>query len=203
MWKEELLRGAAVMLWFCIVTLMLAVLMGVFGCAPWNGIEVDEDIYKIHDQDKAMLLTEVRVNDHYGVSLPHHDDIGADVKWTSTVCPYHMDRYAVVLDNVCYNGIMWSCDQIYVALSNRDPERTCGSALLHEYGHCLLFTLGWEDSAAVFCSYNRLAEEHDTAMAEFNVVMDDKSWVGDRDHTNAEFWGVIVDVGKEACERGW
>jgi hypothetical protein len=31
---------------------------------------------------------------------------------------------------------------MYVALSNKDANRTCGSALLHEFGHCMLMDMG-------------------------------------------------------------
>lgn len=98
--------------------------------------------YKVHAQDKALLYTQFRVEDSYAVDLGETWE-KAKVHWSEEKCPYNRDDYAVVYRERCYYGIMFGCDAIYVALSNLDAERTCGSALLHEFGHCLLGAMGF------------------------------------------------------------
>ncbi len=100
-----------------------------------RGIEVNEDIIAVYNQDKAMLLFEAMVEDAFGVRL---DNVWQDttVWWADTSCQGR-DGYGIQWGRGCVAGIMWSCSEMYVALSNADPERTCGSALIHEFGHCL------------------------------------------------------------------
>lgn len=96
------------------------------------------DIYKIYNQDGAVLLANGVLADEY--EIEHRPDYR--VLWSDERCPYS-EGYAVILEGRCYYGLMVGCQHIYVALSNRDPERTCGSALLHEYGHCWRAYAGW------------------------------------------------------------
>ena len=138
-----------------------------------HGIEVDENIVKVHDQDRAMLLGLADVESHYELRVPDHEAV---VFWTSTRCPYHMAEYAVVHQGVCSYGVLWSCEEIFVALSNRDPERTCKSALLHEYGHCLRMTLGWDSDG---CNPDGTG------------------------HVDDEFWLVNANTAQQACLRQW
>jgi hypothetical protein len=103
-------------------------------CEP--GVECnvyDSDIHKVYNQDKAMLMFERMVEDTFGRSF---DNVwqSTEVWWTTAQCPYS-DEPAVVQDNVCYHGKMYSCQEMYVALPK--TGKTCGSALLHEFGHCL------------------------------------------------------------------
>lgn len=107
---------------------------------PRNNIEV-ADIYKVYNQDKAMFLAEGRFEDKYRVISDAFDR--AEVFWTDTWCPYE-DTIAVIVDGVCYRGIMWDCGSMYVALSVKDMNRTCPTALIHEFGHCLLMDAGWD-----------------------------------------------------------
>lgn len=102
-------------------------------CAEYEDCEYESDYYKVYNQDKAMFLFQTMVEDKFAESF---GDLfqEVDVRWVSTRCPYS-DEPAVVYEDVCYHGIMWSCDELYVAVP--DTERTCGSALLHEYAHCL------------------------------------------------------------------
>lgn len=184
--------------WFLVALAVLALALVLAGCfGPYYppdryDIEVDESIVKVHDQDRVMLLMEARVATAFDADLPHHDDVDARVFWASTRCPYHLDSYMVVYQDECLYGIMFGCDEMFVALSNRDwgdPPHTCGSALTHEYGHCLLLELGWED-AALPCS----APAADP---------DDLSWVGDANHSWTEWWLLNANVHGEACDRGW
>ncbi len=114
----------------------IAILLAVLGCGPMTpeerGIPV-RDEHKIYNQDKSMLFLEGLIEEAYGVSL---DNVWQDTKvyWTDTECPYQ-DAKAIVIDGVCYNGIMWSCQEMYV--SHKDSGKTWDTALLHEFTHCL------------------------------------------------------------------
>lgn len=102
-----------------------------------RGIEVIDDL-EVHDQSKAMFLTQRMVEGEY-------EDLNfgdlhntATIYWSDTTCPTDpAGRYAVFYEDYCYHGRTFSCDEIYVALSNKDSNYTCGSSLLHEFGHCL------------------------------------------------------------------
>ena len=118
-----------------IFTIMCALLMGACDTGPEaRGIEVTDD-HKIYNKEKSMYTLEYMVNDHYGKDIT---DLQFDSKvyWTDTPCPY-TDRWSVVKDKVCYFGIMWSCGEMYVAKNKNKPNNTCGTALLHEFGHCI------------------------------------------------------------------
>lgn len=104
-----------------------------------HGIDVADDVYKVYNQDKAMLLAEARFEDRFGLSSNAFRE--ARVFWTNTPCPYQ-DGWAVVHENRCYYGMMWGCDEIFVAMNRHDPNHTCHTVLLHEFGHCLLMEAG-------------------------------------------------------------
>jgi hypothetical protein len=97
-----------------------------------RGIEVS-DIYKVYNQDKAMFLAQTMVEDHYDVRYGNLF-LDTTVYWADTKCPYS-DEYAVVHEGKCYHGKMWSCGEMYVAISSLGT--TGYTALLHEFGHCL------------------------------------------------------------------
>jgi hypothetical protein len=118
---------------------LLACLAACTPTAPERrGVEVS-GIAELPSQDKAMLTALRMVEDEYGTSF---GDLLPDttVYWADTTCPGD-GRYAVIWRGRCYHGITWSCSEMYVALSDLDPERTTGSALLHEFGHCLYMQL--------------------------------------------------------------
>jgi hypothetical protein len=154
---------------------LLTILILAFSCAgPYmpdeRGIEVIEDSegLGVAYQSKAMFQAQYLVEDHYRTDF---GDLSteATVYWTDTLCPKN-GEYAVIYDHGCSYGIMWSCDEMYVALSNKDPKRTCGSALIHEFGHCMYMKMfGYRNS----------------------------------EHNDDEFWEVIGDAQKSACDRGW
>ena len=108
----------------------------LIGCHPGTpeerGIEVS-DVYKVYNQDKAMFTAQYLIEDEFDVEL---GDIiqSTIVYWTDTKCPY-TDDIAVIYNGRCTPGRMWSCKEMYVAMYNDD--RTCGSSLIHEFGHCL------------------------------------------------------------------
>lgn len=105
-----------------------------------RGIAVTDKI-GIFNQSKALFWAQTLVEDEYQIDLGDLSTSGTVIYWTDTKCPKN-GQYAVIYDGKCNYGRMWSCDEIYVALSGVDPERTCGSALLHEFGHCLSMAMG-------------------------------------------------------------
>lgn len=122
----------------------LAIMLSIVAaCAPSTpeerGIAVSEDIYKVRNQDKALLLTESMVEDEYGLEFEHTWQ-RSTVYWADTKCYYDDSRYAVLYEYRdgpprCLNGITFGCDQIIVA--RNDDLDVCGTALVHEFGHCL------------------------------------------------------------------
>jgi len=103
-----------------------------------RGIEVDASIYKIYNQDKALLMFERKVEDAFKVNIGNAFET-ATIYWADTKCPYN-DENAVIYKNRCYYGITFSCDEIYVAIGKTNS--TCGTALIHEHAHCVLKKLG-------------------------------------------------------------
>jgi hypothetical protein len=91
-----------------------------------------------------MLLAETRFEEWSGIDTDAFRR--AEVYWTDTPCPYQ-DGWAVVHEGRCYYGLMWGCDEMYVALNMNDPDHTCPTALMHEFGHCLLMEAGLDPDA--------------------------------------------------------
>jgi len=121
-------------------------LYALAACAPATpaerGIVVSEDIYKVRNQDKALLLTESMVEDEYGVRFENLWQ-DATIYWADTRC-YYNDSYAVLYEYGdgpprCLAGITFSCNEVIVA-RNADLD-VCGTALVHEFGHCLAINL--------------------------------------------------------------
>jgi len=128
-------------------TILIMLLLAACGpMTPYDrGIEVTDAI-GVLNQSKALFSAQIAVEDHYGVRLGDmHTD--AVVYWTDTKCPKN-GQYAVIYRGTCVYGRMWSLDEIYVALSNKDPERTCGSALIHEFGHAMYMEMFDRDGNA-------------------------------------------------------
>lgn len=121
------------------------ILVLLFNCSDVQtpderGIQVTDRI-GVFNQSKAMFTAQFMVEDFFGADFGGLSTHGAVVYWTDTKCPKN-DQYAVLYEGKCNYGRMWSCQEMYVALSSLDSERTCGSALLHEFGHCLSMQLG-------------------------------------------------------------
>jgi len=143
--------------------LILVIAILVSSCAPISpeerGIEVDHSIHKVYNQDKAMLMLERMAEDHFDRKLDNIFE-RAHIWWTTTLCPYSDDP-AVVYEGQCYYGRMWSCQDMYVALPI--SGKTCGSALLHEFAHCLTMHLagsGWADHDHRGEIWDLVAEAH-------------------------------------------
>lgn len=120
-----------------IIAIIVCACEPIYGPHNGRGIEVNEDIAQIANQEKALLYTQGAIADYYG------EEFGqawwdAVVYWTDTPCPYGDHQASVIVGDTCYAGIMWSCVEMYVAVATRaDPEKICRSSLAHEFGHCL------------------------------------------------------------------
>ena len=152
----------------------LIVLVIVASCDADRGYDVDESIYKIPNQDKALLYTERAIEDHYNTHLGNTFENTTTHFVRGEVCPYNGNTPAMILDSgQCVAGIMYGCQEMYVAIMPQDDPadyRACGTALLHEFGHCLLMTMQIDPDA---------------------------------NHTNSEFWGIVSQSNKYTCGRGW
>ena len=109
-----------------------------------RGIAVTDRI-GVFNQTKAMFAAQVQVEDEFGIEL---GDLSTQVTvyWSDSICPRN-GQFAVIYKGQCNYGRMFSCSEMYVALSNLDSERTCGSALLHEFGHCMSMMMGNDGDA--------------------------------------------------------
>lgn len=139
---------------------------GKTDCNPY-----ENHIIGIYNQNKALFTAQYIVEDHYDEDF---GDLWADatIYWADTICPKN-GSYELVYEGECYYGFMWSCQEIFVALSNKDPTNTCGSALLHEYGHCLYMTMKTFDGN------------------------------GNASHDDDEFWALIAEASLISCDRNW
>jgi len=124
--------------------LILSVLQMACFSHESDSIEV-ANVYKVYNQDKAMLIVEGDFRDTYGLSSSNAFE-RAKIHWTDTPCPYQ-DEWAVVVDRHCHPGISWGCEKIFVAMDQNNPNRTCPTALVHEFGHCLRTDAGWDSDS--------------------------------------------------------
>jgi len=104
-----------------------------------RGIEVDRETSSlgVPVQSKALLQLEGMTEDLYSISLDNEFE-DAVIWWTTTTCPRTGDP-AVIYESDCFYGRMWGCQELYVALPK--SGKTCGSALLHEFAHCLMMVV--------------------------------------------------------------
>lgn len=84
------------------------------------------------DTEEALLL----VHEHYTALYPEAGPINPTVYWSSEICP-GTDQTAVIYQDVCYHGYLYTCADIYVAYH----EVLSDSAFAHELGHCYRLTL--------------------------------------------------------------
>jgi len=97
-----------------------------------RGIEVNYDI-KIESQQEVLQLAQHRFEELYSISLGSTSD-DAIVYWTDHRCN---DMTNVEWRDMCKKGLTWSCKEMYVAVSEWTPDTTCGTVLVHEFGHCM------------------------------------------------------------------
>jgi len=131
-----------------------------------------ESVIGVINQTKAMFTAQYMIEDAYDVDYGDLFNKGTTVYWADTICPKD-GQYKVIYKNQCNYGRMWSCNEMYVALSNGNPERTCGSALLHEFGHCMY------------------------------MEGIDPNHSGCPDHSDNAFWAVIEEAQEISCTRDW
>lgn len=117
-----------------------------------------------------MFTLEYMIKDEYKKDVT---DLQFDSKvyWTDTPCPYK-DGWAVVKDGVCYHGMMWSCSEMYVAKNKNNPNNTCGTALLHEFGHCIRQTLQFDTHGD-----DHWDDRFWAVVAQAGMVSCDRGWV--------------------------
>lgn len=139
--------------------LVILLLFACFGCAAELRFEPAHDRpYKVYNQDKAIvvLLGSLRAN---GYNVPRASELlpVLDVYWYDTVCPYTGD-FALIdsRSGRCHYGYSVGT-RVYVSLSNRNPNTTCGSALLHEVAHVAYGDPGHTD----FRFWELVAEAHE------------------------------------------
>jgi hypothetical protein len=118
----------------------LLVVAALAGCStlPDRGIEVSDTI-EVHGQESAMLTAQDMIEREYGRDFGELY-LNSNVYWSDSICGRN-GAYAVIYQEDCYHGLTFSCAEMYVALSDVDPNHTTGSALLHEFGHCMYITM--------------------------------------------------------------
>lgn len=157
-----------------ITTLITACVLLSGACDNYR-YDVDESIYKIPNQDKALLMLERNIEDFYGNGL-FLDNLFMDSNFLfvrGEPCPYNSQDSVIITDKgMCVGGIMTSCREMYVAIPDDPVEdlTVCGTALLHEHGHCIRQFLGLANSNS---------------------------------HPDKEFWAVIQETNKYVCGRDW
>jgi len=104
-----------------------------------RGIEVVGNA-PLPNQLRTMRILEELVEDTYDVDL-RGMRYNATVWWTDTPCPKRTAVNAVVYRGNCYNGLMYTLDEMYVAQRREAPTKVCNTALLTEYGHAIYMSL--------------------------------------------------------------
>jgi hypothetical protein len=124
-----LILGAAVY-----ISLAVSVFTVLSGCDIDRGITVDHTVVVEHERE-SMYLLQAYAEERYDINL---GDLwfDADVSWVTEDCD---GRPGVWWDRegYCVAGLMFSCSEIYVAIDSPIEGTVCGTALLHEFGHCL------------------------------------------------------------------
>lgn len=106
-----------------------------------HGIEVADE-QEMPNQGAVLEYTQSRFEDTYRVRVEAFEH--SIVWWTDTTCPTKPDTWAVVYRDTCYHGLTWSCEEIFVAKNRLAPQDLCSTALVHEFGHCLLLEAGMD-----------------------------------------------------------
>lgn len=116
--------------------------------------QVSSEIFKIEGQDETWLIQRPRVEAYLGnhvENLLQYDwnENKLAVWWVDDQpCPYKPERNAIIgckdqdCPKRCYAGQTWGPAEIYVATYQRDPTTSCGTALVHEYGHAMRWLAG-------------------------------------------------------------
>ena len=159
----------------------LVILLALTACAPMTpeerGIVVDYEVsnLEVFSQRQAMLDLETLAEERYTVHLDNLYE-ESQVWWTTTICPGDR-RPAVIYRDECFAGRMWDCREMYSALPISGI--TCGSALLHEFAHCLRMEIFDGDGDASHSSdiWQLVAEAHErSCIRELGASATDEDW---------------------------
>ena len=111
------------------------------GCYnPWDpipeqrGIAVADEQYR-EGQLEALLRFQIDVEQEFGYDFNNLWE-EVTVYWVDTRCG-DQGNYGILYNGKCYAGLHFSCHEMYVAVSGRDEDHICHTALMHEYAHCL------------------------------------------------------------------
>jgi len=140
-------------------------------------IEVIDELALPHQQE-AMFVLEDYAREfasengfsfaNIGSTEPY---LSAKVYWSDRRCPTDQTQAAVVYRDTCYHGLTFNCWEIYVAATA--DGTVCHSALLHEFGHCLISRINGNGGD------------------------------GDQAHRAAWLWELVDRADAYACMRGW
>jgi hypothetical protein len=120
--------------------LPLLLLSGCFFTSHYDhGIEVAW--YEVPNQDIGIEIVEDYAEIESGINL----DLNSvtNVYWTTTLCwseDAQAYKTAVIYRDICYNGLTFDVDEVYVAWRGSMGE----SAFAHELGHAYRIDLGWD-----------------------------------------------------------
>lgn len=101
-----------------------------------------------------------------------------NIWWTDTPCPDGSGNLKVFFREHYFWGLTFDCGEMYVAFKGGAEDKTCGTALVHEVGHCLLMS----------SLLHKEAKEEDV-------------FYGDRYHKFTEFWEWTKEIKKYQCEN--
>ena len=101
------------------------------------GIDVAHH-HAVPKERHAMLLFQGHVEAEYGVDLGNAWET-ASVEWVETDCAGDGNPGIFWYDK-CHAGLMFTCNEMYVA-GGPGENRVCGTALVHEFAHCLSYLM--------------------------------------------------------------
>ena len=129
----------------------ILVVIFLSACFDYNPFELREpherrgitlsNVQHVPHQEDLLRLFQNRVEDHFDVDLGRAW-AQAVVYWVSDDCGKTFtdarSTLGVEYRGDCYHGVMFGCDELYVAHSSLNPYgELCHTALVHEFAHCL------------------------------------------------------------------
>ncbi len=167
------------------IRILLILTLLLSACAPEMDIVPREDVKKVYNQDKAMMFFQGLVEREYDVNLDRLAEYTSPhVVWVEPTCPWGGPPllYLESLDK-CVYGVMFDCKNIYVGTMDEAPEdlRTHDTALVHEFGHCVLMTM------------QRMRFPPPGLPQDY----------GDGDHSDERFWALVKEARDYTRQRDW
>lgn len=111
------------------------------GAPARHHIEVS-DVDFVEGQALSMLQLQLDAESYFGVDFGDRWQ-RTRVYWTDTHCGTE-GQHGVSYRGECLSGLMFNCEDMYVALSGLDPASVCRTSLNHEFAHCLSGDLFWD-----------------------------------------------------------